>query len=231
MNTVILTGSSRGLGEAIFNELLSSTCRIISLSRKFTTFQETQAVKRPDTHLYPLDLAVLDSELPLKFLEPFLGNENDSVTFVSNAGVVQPIEGIGNLDVEALKQSILVNVMAPVIITNFLCRMRKQRRFTLKIINISSGAASKPIAGWSLYCATKAAAKMFFDVLALQKEDGIQVNSYDPGVVDTDMQQEIRTSPTDSMPLLEYFVSLKINNQLQSPEAVARKMLAEFAVV
>ena len=58
------------------------------------------------------------------------------------------------------------------------------------VINVSSGAAVNPFAGWSAYCASKAGLSILTRVLAIEESDarGIRVYGFLPGVVDTEMQ-------------------------------------------
>ena len=58
------------------------------------------------------------------------------------------------------------------------------------VINVSSGAAVNPFAGWSAYCASKAGLSILTRVLAIEESDarGIRVYGFAPGVVDTEMQ-------------------------------------------
>ena len=63
------------------------------------------------------------------------------------------------------------------------------------IVNLSSGAAHRPMEGWSAYCAGKAGLAML--TRAIHEEyaaQGIRVFGFAPGVVDTDMQGSIRAS-------------------------------------
>jgi NAD(P)-dependent dehydrogenase (short-subunit alcohol dehydrogenase family) len=63
------------------------------------------------------------------------------------------------------------------------------------IINVSSGAAHRPLPGWSAYCAAKAGLAMLTRALAAEYgEQGIRVFGFAPGIVDTDMQATIRAS-------------------------------------
>ena len=64
-----------------------------------------------------------------------------------------------------------------------------------RIINLSSGAAHRPLEGWSAYCAAKAGLAMLTRSLQLEYgEYGIRSFGFSPGVVDTGMQAEIRAS-------------------------------------
>jgi NAD(P)-dependent dehydrogenase (short-subunit alcohol dehydrogenase family) len=87
-----------------------------------------------------------------------------------------------------------------------------------RIVNISTGAASRPVPSWSGYCATKAGFLLLTSTLAAEEPD-ITCVSLRPGVIDTDMQGHIRKH-RHHMPheLAEYFNGLKEKGELEPPE-------------
>ena len=63
------------------------------------------------------------------------------------------------------------------------------------IVNVSSGAALRPLEGWSAYCSGKAGLAMLTQAIALETQGkGIRVFGFQPGTTDTDMQVLIRAS-------------------------------------
>jgi NAD(P)-dependent dehydrogenase (short-subunit alcohol dehydrogenase family) len=62
------------------------------------------------------------------------------------------------------------------------------------IINVSSGAAYRPLEGWSSYCAAKAGLAMMTRSIALETSGRIRIFGFSPGTIDTDMQVKIRAS-------------------------------------
>jgi len=84
------------------------------------------------------------------------------IIFINNAGTVSPIGRIGAMDEQDIKRSININFVSPVIITNFVAATCSKNNIKFKILNISTGAAAKPFAGWSMYCSVKCASRMFF---------------------------------------------------------------------
>ena len=87
------------------------------------------------------------------------------------------------------------------------------------VINLSSGAATGALEGWSHYCATKAG------VLALTRcahkewaEHGVGVVGLSPGTVATQMQQVIRESGVNPVSELDWAVHVP-------PEDVAKAIL------
>nr|MDA3886122.1 SDR family NAD(P)-dependent oxidoreductase [Candidatus Delongbacteria bacterium] len=97
-----------------------------------------------------------------------------------------------------------------------------------RIINISSGAAKKPYDGWSTYCSSKAALDMLtrcVNVEQNKKEFPVNVISFDPGIMDTEMQNDIRQSNKEDFSQLSRFIDFKENGALLSAEFVADKVI------
>ncbi|MDQ3395039.1 MAG: SDR family NAD(P)-dependent oxidoreductase, partial [Bacteroidota bacterium] len=82
--------------------------------------------------------------------------------------------------------------------------------------------------GWGGYCSSKAAINMMSEVAALESniaENGFKIFSLAPGVVDTDMQNQIRRSNKEKFSDYERFVQLKENGELSNPLAAAEKIM------
>ena len=95
------------------------------------------------------------------------------------------------------------------------------------IVNISSGAAQRPMWGWSTYCSTKAAIDMFTRVAALEQEDRenpVRVLAFAPGIVDTPMQEKIRNTGPEDFRDRDTFISYKQEGQLLDPSVVAKRL-------
>ena len=90
---------------------------------------------------------------------------------------------------------------------------------------MTSGAAHQAMIGWGPYCASKAAASMLLDVLALENPD-VRVIKVDPGVIDTGMQAAIRNGP--DVPTRDYFRGLSAEGKLRTPEEAAARVLREI---
>ena len=98
-----------------------------------------------------------------------------------------------------------------------------------KILNISSGAGKKPLPGTAAYCAVKAGLDHFSRVVALDEAhgpNGAMIVSLAPGVIDTDMQTELRESDPRAFPNQPLFAAMKAQGQLSSASDAASKVLA-----
>jgi benzil reductase ((S)-benzoin forming) len=226
--TIIITGTSSGLGKCIFEKLISiqNSIHIISISRRFSDDQKKYAGK--NVKLVKIDLSKIASTN--KDILDFGKNISDDVIFINNAGVINPIGGLGEIASTEIINNISINLIAPILILNKLVLVNKNKYIKLKIINISSGAANRPIAGWGLYCSTKAGMKMFLDAINISpnKQISFKMINYDPGVMDTGMQEEIRKSKSKEFIHQEKFVNFKRKNLLKNPEKVAEKIFKKY---
>ncbi|HIV71125.1 MAG TPA: SDR family oxidoreductase [Candidatus Aquabacterium excrementipullorum] len=220
----IVTGHSRGLGEAIAADLLGRGIAVLGLSR---ATNEALAGRYPgllqQTALDLADTAHLQAWLQAGTLARFTEGA-ERVLLVNNAGVVQPMGAAGILDAAQLAQAVALSVTAPLLLANALVAStddKVQRR----VLHVSSGAARKPYAGWSVYCATKAALDMHARASQLDEVPGLLISSVAPGVIDTEMQSDIRAASEDDFPLRARFEALKREGQLESPVEVAHKLV------
>lgn len=101
----------------------------------------------------------------------------------------------------------------------------------ITVLFISSGAATRPVAGWSVYSATKRAGESFFESLAAQHADDprIRIINVNPGTMDTDMQAVVRgyASRDVYFPDGGRFLDLHQRGALTPPDQVARRIIAE----
>jgi NAD(P)-dependent dehydrogenase (short-subunit alcohol dehydrogenase family) len=225
MIKAIVTGHSRGLGSALANALLAQGASVLGLSR---ASDAGLAAAHPQAlQQVPLDLAdsrALADWLATGALARFTAGAT-RVLLVNNAGLVQPIGPLGRQPGAAIAHAVALNVSAPLVLADALVAVTAgcgDRR----IVHISSGAARNPYAGWSVYCATKAALDMHARAVQLDAVAGLRVASLAPGVIDTDMQAQIRASAEGDFPLRERFEALKRDGQLASADDVARRLVA-----
>ena len=151
----------------------------------------------------------------------------ETVYVINNAGVIEPIATVGALDLQAMIQNVAVNLTAPMMITNILLHKASAK---LRIANVSSGAAERPIQGWSTYCSTKAGLNMFTQTAAAeQKSAGSphEIIAFSPGIMDTDMQSTIRSADKDAFQDLEKFKEYKEKGMLR-PAATVGNALADL---
>lgn len=216
---LILTGHTKGLGNAILGRFLHlENTQVIAISR---TGLEIQHPNLTEVHLDLSDLAGLEAHLP----KIFPTGDFEEVMLVNNAGWIGEVKPVGKLHPKGIRKVMNLNLLAPMILTNAFAKAYSEVKGRKVICNISSGAAHKPLSGWGEYCSSKAGLAMFSQVAAKELSDsGFRVFSLAPGIVDTEMQAEIRAADESDFPALDRFKSYKESNQLSSAAAVAEKI-------
>lgn len=228
MKTFIITGSSKGLGEAISAQCFQKGNHCILVARS-TNEELIEKAKHNGTMVssIPADLAKTE-ELPALIERIFTEiGETDELYLINNAGVIEPIKPVGQLEREKMEISMKVNYFAPVILADAFIARTKDFSGKKVIVNVSSGAALRPIHGWSAYCSTKAGLEMFTRTAGLeqQKEQNpVTIISFSPGIMDTGMQANIRTADEKDFADASAFQSYKDEGMLRPPHVVAEKL-------
>lgn len=219
MLTFYITGTSQGIGKAIAEQaLLANNSKVYGFSRTCTITHKNY------NHLN-IDLSQVDEVLKVNFTKH---SESQKVVLINNAGIIGDVKPIGELTNDSIVKVFNLNTICPAILTNKFIKCYKNSDVQIVIINVSSGAGRHSIESWGTYCASKAAVDMFSQVQ--QAENGfdnpkLKVFSIAPGIVDTNMQQQIRGVDSKDFPHLEKFIGYKTKGQLASTEEVAKKIL------
>jgi NAD(P)-dependent dehydrogenase (short-subunit alcohol dehydrogenase family) len=220
----IVTGHSRGLGEAIADTLLSRGIPVLALARSRNGALKARfADLLEESELDLADSDQLETWIASGALRRFLDGAG-SALLVNNAGMLQPVGGLDQQDPRAIARAVSLNVAAPLMLASAFAAASDglpERR----IAHVSSGAGRNAYPGWSIYCATKAALDHHARAVALDTTRALRICSVAPGVVDTGMQAEIRGTALDRFPLRDKFDALKRDGQLATPEQSARKLI------
>jgi benzil reductase ((S)-benzoin forming) len=230
-----ITGTSSGIGYALTNHILANRkdLHVHGISRKRLIHHQNY------TH-HTLDLS--DLEDVNSFFETLKISKKEAleiekVVLINNAGTLGEVGYVGKLENTDIVKTMTVNTLAPFLLMNeFLKKFGKETYINTNrksvpiekvIINVSSGAAKRPVDGWSSYCASKAGLNLFSEVIKEEEKhlnQNTQVFNVSVGVVDTDMQAQIRKTGQDDFSNVEYFKELKETNQLASPQFIAEKI-------
>lgn len=227
----ILTGGSRGMGLAMGQQLLREGHVLISIARKTSDELAASATDENQLQQWTQDLA--QSEEAAKRLTTLLSSLNAedwaSVTLINNAGVLPRIAPLAHIAVQDLQNALRVGLEAPMALTGAFVAATASWTSPRKVLNISSGLGQRAMASQAPYCAAKAGMNHFTRCVALeeqQKSNGAKLCSLEPGVIDTDMQIQLRSANADEFQDIARFQSLKEQNQLTSPEDAATRVLA-----
>lgn len=229
----ILTGASRGMGLAMAQQLLAAGHDLLCLSRKPDEELAAQA-QRAGRRLeqWPQDLA--RAEDAAARLETWLQAQQAaggiaSATLINNAGLIPRIAPMDQIPTAQLAEAMRVDLEAPMLLTGAFLRATAGWSAKRKVLNISSGLGRRAMAAQAAYCAAKAGMDHFTRCVALEQAlvpNGARVCSLAPGVIDTDMQVQLRSAPEEAFPDRGNFVGLKEKNILVSPQEAAKRVLA-----
>ena len=222
----ILTGTTRGLGAAMAEQLAAGGEHLVTLSRK-TSPNLIEIAKSHDTALTQIEVDLSNSEAvknaASQLLPLFAGYSH--IRFIHNAGIVTPIAQTPNLtNLEAINDAFHVNITSAIFLTAHVLNSATQAT-DRRVMLISSGAGRNVSSGWAVYCATKAAMDRFAEAAQLDMGDRARVVSMAPGVIDTPMQETIRATSKNDLPSLDRFIGFKENKQLADPATVAQRLL------
>lgn len=216
----IVTGHTKGLGAAIARELLGRSVPVLGIARGRSEALAADFPGLLEQMVFDLaDADALGAWLSTNALQAYLRGCGTAL-LVNNAGVVSPVGPLREQDPQAVMRAVSLNVAAPMALASAV--VRAGAGVEKRIVHISSGAGRNAYPGWSVYCATKAALDMHAQATALDGDRSVRMCSLAPGVIDTDMQAEIRATPEAKFPMRERFVQLKAAGQLTSPEDCAR---------
>ncbi len=156
----------------------------------------------------------------------------ENAVLINNAGVVSPVGAFDQISAADTAHNLMVNVAAPMILSRLFANSVREHARQRLIINISSGAAKRAIAGWSAYCAAKAALEMATRVAAAEaavNDPTLSICSLAPGVVDTAMQGLIRETTESEFPDVARFRAMKADGVLRDANDVAAEIVALIA--
>jgi benzil reductase ((S)-benzoin forming) len=211
----IVTGGSRGLGASLCHAYRRQGFRVVEFSRTAPhEFSVQVDLSNPESARQKIAEALL----PLSDLQW------DEIVIINNAGVLNPVGASSQQSCDAVVANINSNFTSAILFMSEAVARFQSHSCRKVLVNISSGAALKGLAGWSLYCAAKAGIENFIRSVALeqaaQAAPFVAIN-IGPGLIDTEMQAVIRASASDDFPDVANFVSYKESGALAAPDAVA----------
>jgi benzil reductase ((S)-benzoin forming) len=223
MKTAIVSGVSRGLGEALTRALLAAGFAVTGIGRASgaaLTASNYRFVACDLADSFNIDVALTPAFRAIADARP------EFLCLINNAATAGPVGTIGSLEAEALTASMAVNLVAPVAIANMFCRMFVGEAQVRRIVNVSSGAADSPLPGGGPYSIAKAGLEMLTRQLAAEHDAAtFRAITVRPGVIDTDMQAFMRSQAREALPSVDLFKGFHREHRLVAPETVAGKIV------
>ncbi|MEC5423728.1 (S)-benzoin forming benzil reductase [Virgibacillus sp. C22-A2] len=226
MKYAVVTGVSRGLGESVAKILLDQGTHVIGVSRSSSETLIKSAEKNNVTfQQYSCDLGDLKAieDTFTNIINDLSSQDLSTLFLVNNAAVIDPVDQAMNIKSEDLAYHIQVNTIAPIVLMNMFLKKSTEKQVPFIGVTITSGAAERPVYGWSAYCSSKASINMYTKTVALEQAElntGNKVIAFSPGIMDTDMQNKIRSSSPKEFADVDTFRKYKKNNLLKGTDDV-----------
>ena len=216
---VVITGASRGLGAGMAEEMAKRGVRLGLCSRNPPALSSSETVVAESVD-------VTDEAALATFADKVAAKLGPIDLWINNAGILDPIDQLRNAKSEDFRRHLDINVLGVFHGSKIYANHVRSRDGGGVLVNISSGAARSPYSGWSAYCAGKSAVDRMTEVLAIEEEDaGLVCYSVAPGIIDTDMQELIRSVTADRFPLVEKFRQLKADAAFTTADKVGAAIL------
>ncbi|QCO55783.1 SDR family oxidoreductase [Pseudorhodobacter turbinis] len=188
---VVITGASRGIGEATARVFADAGAQVVLLARTVSKIEAIAAEIGRGAMALPCDVSDMGSvQTALGRVAVECGGLD---VLIGNAGMIDPIARISDANPDEWSRAIDTNLKGVFYGMQAAIPLMRARGGT--IITVSSGAAHNPLEGWSAYCAAKAGAAMLTRAAHLEEgANGLRVMGMSPGTVATNMQVKIKAS-------------------------------------
>lgn len=200
--TVMITGASRGIGEAAARVFAEAGANVVLLARGKDRIAQLAGEIGASALAVPCDVSrYWEVETAVSAARDAFGPVD---VLINNAGAVEPISHLATSDPEAWGHVIDINLKGVyygmrAVLPDMIARGGGT------ILTVSSGAAHNPVEAWSHYCASKAGAAMLTRMVDKENRgDGIRALGLSPGTVATEMQREIKKSGINPVSQLEW---------------------------
>ncbi|WP_375254618.1 SDR family oxidoreductase [Yoonia sp.] len=204
--TVLITGASRGIGEAAARAFAQKGANVALVARSETEIANIAGEIGARAISIPCDVS--DYGQVQAAIAKTITSFGQLDVLINNAGVVDPIGHLQDTDPVAWGKTIDINLKGVMYgLHAAMPGMIAQGGGT--IINISSGAAHGPVEGWSAYCSSKAGVYMLTRAADKEARDkGLRIMGLSPGTVATQMQREIKASGVNPVSQLDWSVHI-----------------------
>ena len=211
---ILVTGASRGIGKSIVEVILNTSddAVVYGVARSEAPLKEIKQ-KYGDRFFYIVG-DITDDVVLKKLVDQAVKGHGKIDSVVANAGVLEPVQHVNDIVVDQWKKLYDVNFFSIVSLVSITLPEVKQSHGNF--VFVSSDASDTYFNCWGAYGSSKAALNHFALTIA-NEEPSVKALAVAPGIVDTQMQVEIRENvgpKAMSDDALNMFKGLKSSNKL-----------------
>lgn len=232
-HVALVTGGGRGLGRSIATGLARGGAAVVVVARSKDQTEETvDLISRSGGTAVPLEADVSDTDRLADLTKRVHGLFGPVDILVNNAATVTPLGPTVDVSLQDMAAAFALNVFAPTALAAAVLPQMLSRSWG-RIVNVSSGVVAHPtfMVGGNIYTATKSALEAHTLNLAAELAGtGVTANVYRPGMVDTAMQEFIRSQDPDRIVggLVEQFRRTYADGTLITPDQSAQSLLTHL---
>jgi short-subunit dehydrogenase len=182
MKTIVVTGTSSGIGNEICIQAAKLNYKVISISRNIEPLKGINGI---DSYI----VDITDKKSIKNFIDDLRNRDLKIDILINNAGQLSN-ELFGETSYESFKQTFDVNVFGLAEITRSLIPFINKSGHVINISSIGGVNGSKKFPGLSVYSSSKAAVIALTEVLAEEYSEGPSFNVLALGAVQTKMLKE-----------------------------------------
>lgn len=222
----IITGTSQGIGRQLAELCLEKGDYVYGMARGASdlgnTYERYTHVQFDLEDIHSIDdvISGILEQIPLLSVE-FIG-------LINNAAMLEPLKPIDQCLADEISVHLNISLAAPMILTSSFIHYTNHMTARRKIINVSSASGSYPAPSMAAYCTSKAGINMFTQCVAMEQasqSNPVEIVSFDPGMVDTELQAVARGKSTEEFALSGVFQEAYETGQLKTPREVALALL------
>lgn len=225
----LLTGASRGLGLGLAQQLLARGHRLLTLQRTPNLALSAYGSHRVEQWSVDLRDPVPVAQRLSQWLATQDAQQVSCISIIHNAALLVEPGPLSEADVAQISAATRASLEAPLVLTAAFLKATASWPVPRKVLSISSGLGRHAMAGSAVYCAVKAGMDHYSRALAMEEAlqpNGAKVVSLAPGIIDTDMQVQLRSADRNKFPEGARFAGFKSEGRLDSPESAGAKIVS-----
>ncbi|MGO9137767.1 MAG: SDR family oxidoreductase [Syntrophales bacterium] len=210
--TILVTGSSSGIGRGTALQLARERCRLILTYFKGEAAGKAvlkECLKHGDAALYRLDVR---NEESIRLLVKSITDRFSSLDVLINVAGVMAENPLIKQSAEDTANQVGVNLLGLINVTrSFLPLLQMQKEAV--IVNIASGLAKEVLPKLTVYCATKWGVRGFTRAIALELPGKVRVYCVNPGLTATRMTDYQGADPADVAKIIVWTAAEKLRKK------------------